>query len=107
MMVRLQLASAASWSMPATPSSVGIRSAWLVGMSSSRAPSAQRTGQDERDVERLLIGDVPLLVHAAVGALHVAVVGAEHDDRVLVCAVPRRASSTRVICSSTVACTWK
>ena len=31
-------ASASSWSMPASPSSVGIRSAWLVGMSSSRAP---------------------------------------------------------------------
>ena len=44
----------------------------------------QRARDDERYVYRLLVGHVPLLVHAAVGALHVAVVGAEDHDRVLV-----------------------
>lgn len=47
------------------------------------AAREERAGDDERDVQRLLLGDVPLLVHAAMGALHVAVVGAEDDDRVL------------------------
>ena len=62
-----------------------MRSAWLVGMSSSRAPPGSRgLDDDERHVDRFLVGDVPLLVHPAVGALQVAVIGAEDHDRVLV-----------------------
>jgi hypothetical protein len=50
----------------------------------ARAARQQRAGDDERDVQRFLIGDVPLLMHPAVSALHVAVIGAEDHDRVLV-----------------------
>ena len=39
---------------------------------------------DERHVDRLLVGLVPLLVHAAVGAQHLPVVGGEDDDGVAV-----------------------
>ena len=52
----------------------------------SCAARQQRAGHDERHVQRLLVGVVPLLVHSAVRALHVAVIGAEDHDRVLVCA---------------------
>lgn len=44
----------------------------------------QRARHDKRDVDGLLVGVVPLLVHPTVGAEHVTVVRAEHDDRVLV-----------------------
>ena len=58
----------------------------VVGRDVKRAGPAgqQRARDDERHVYRFLVGHVPLLVHAAVGALHVAVVGAEDHDRVLV-----------------------
>ena len=48
------------------------------------AAGQQRARDDERHVQRFLVGDVPFLVHPAVGALHVAVIGAEDHDRVLV-----------------------
>ena len=50
----------------------------------ARAAGQQRAGDDERDVQRFLVGHVPLLVHPAVCALHVTVIGAEDHDRVLV-----------------------
>ena len=60
------------------------------------AAGQQRAGDDERDVQRLLVGDVPLLVHPAVRALHVAVIGAEDHDRVLVgVGVAQRVEHTR------------
>ena len=48
------------------------------------AAGQQRAGDDERDAQSFVVGAVPLLVKAAVRALHVAVVGAEDHDRVLV-----------------------
>ena len=48
------------------------------------AAGQKRAGHDERHVQRLLVGDVPLLVHPVVRALQVAVIGAEDHDRVLV-----------------------
>ena len=38
----------------------------------------------ERHVQRLLIGDVPLLMHAAMRTLHISVIRAEHHNRLLV-----------------------
>ena len=47
-------------------------------------------------MNRFLVGDVPLLVHPSVGALHVAVIGGEDHDRVLVgVGVAQRVEDTR------------
>ena len=48
------------------------------------AAGQKRAGHDERHMQRLLVGDVPLLVHPVVRALQVAVIRAEDHDRVLV-----------------------
>src|SRR5450755_1576173 len=50
----------------------------------ARAAGQQRAGNDERDAQSFVVGTVPLLVKAAVRALHVAVVRAEDHDRVLI-----------------------
>ncbi len=50
----------------------------------SRPAFDQRAGDDERHMDGLLVGVVPLLVHAAVGAEQFAVVGGEDHDGVLV-----------------------
>ena len=70
----------------------------VVGRDAELAGAAgqQRAGDDERHVQRFLVGDVPLLVHPAVGALHVAVIGGEDHDRVLVgVGVAQRVEDTR------------
>ena len=66
----------------------------------------QRAGEDERDMGGLLVGVMPLLVHPAVGAEHLPVIGGENHNCVLVGVGARRAASTRPIWSSTVRCSW-
>ena len=48
------------------------------------AAGQERARDDEGHAQRLLVGDVPLLVHPVVRALQVAVVRREDHDRVLV-----------------------
>ena len=77
-------AAARSTSMPARPSRVGIRSTWLVGVVMPPAIGCDAgAAHDERDVCRFVERVAPLLLQAAVGAEQVAMVGREHDDRVV------------------------
>ena len=63
---------------------VGIRSTWLVGrVDPAFLRRDARTLHDHRHADRLVVGVAPLLLHAAVRAEHVAVVGGEHHDGVV------------------------
>ena len=78
------LPSASAGSMLAKPESrdqVGVtgRNIYL-----SRPAFDQRAGDDERHMGGLLVSIVPLLVQAAVGAVHFAMVRGEDHNRILV-----------------------
>ena len=72
--------------MPAADSSVGTTSTCEVGVDSTTRAVVGRaadTGDHERHAGRLLVEVEPLLVQPAVGAEQLAVIGGEHEHRVV------------------------